>query len=521
MSRDDSIGGSKSNKKREFSMKITLSPRPNTAIWALTLFEGEKLNRHPFWRSLNTSAKNVLTSMQRRKQYTGQFGKVKFIPLSGTKPEGVLVVGLGKKSAYHRRRMLHSMQLMVKTVREQKAKSLSYAPMAMQIGDWEVGQHVEMQLVAGIMASYAFTKFKTRPKNGFGRVVELQCVLEKSYGAAARKALRHAKVIGESVNNARDLANTPGGIMTPKSFVASARELVKGLPITITAFGEKEMREKRMGGILGVAKGSREEAQFLILEYSPEKDGRPIVFVGKGITFDSGGLNLKPENGMNDMHHDMAGGGAVVASIAAIAKLKVRRNVVGIVPLAENMPGGAGYRPGDVLKSMSGKTIEVVNTDAEGRVVLADALTYAKQYKPQLVIDVATLTGAAVVALGKRLIAALSNNEALVFAVREFSDRSGDYAWPLPLWEEFHEEIAGTFGDVANIGKVRGSGGVITAAIFLKEFAQGYEWLHLDIASTMVAMEGQPLAPGATGSGVRFLVDVARRFDELEPYLKS
>ena len=229
------------------------------------------------------------------------------------------------------------------------------------------------------------------------------------------------------------------------------------------------------------------------------------MLVGKGVTFDTGGINLKPGDSMLGMNMDMSGGAAVIHALAAAARLKVKKNIVVLVPAVENMPSGTSYRPGDILRSMSGKTIQVDNTDAEGRIILADALTYAKRYDPALVVDVATLTGAAVVALGERASALFTQDRDLEQRFRELGETSGDYVWPLPLWDEYDAEIKGTFGDVSNLGKTRW-GGAITAAAFLKQFADGYPWVHLDIAPRMTAVEGEYLAKGAAGAPVRLLV---------------
>src|SRR3989338_4656923 len=272
------------------------------------------------------------------------------------------------------------------------------------------------------------------------------------------------------------------------------------------------MKKLGMGGVLGVASGSTEEPRFIVMEYKPASplsvrgtEG-VIVLVGKGVTFDSGGLNIKPSDHIYEMHMDMSGGAAVIHAIAAAAKLGIKRNIVGLIPAVENMPSGSRYHPGDVLKTMSGQTIEVLNTDAEGRVILADALTYAEQYKPKLVVDVATLTGAAKVALGQQASAIFSKDEKILKQVQELGEQSGDYVWPLPLWDEYEQEIKGTFGDWANIGKKRGSGGAIDGAIFLYQFAKKYPWLHIDMAPRMTANDSEYLAKGAAGAPVRLLI---------------
>jgi leucyl aminopeptidase len=229
------------------------------------------------------------------------------------------------------------------------------------------------------------------------------------------------------------------------------------------------------------------------------------------VTFDSGGLNLKPSEAMSDMHMDMSGAASVVATMRLASELKIKRNIVGLIPVVENMPSGKSYHPGDILRTSCGKTIEVLNTDAEGRIILADALCYAKRFKPSFIIDVATLTGAATVALGQRAMAIFSNNEAFLEKVKNLGELSGDYVWPMPLWEEYEEDIKGTFGDVANTGKTR-YGGAITGALFLYQFIKdsGVPWLHIDMAPRITSIEGEYLAKGSSGAPVRLLVKILR-----------
>ena len=248
------------------------------------------------------------------------------------------------------------------------------------------------------------------------------------------------------------------------------------------------------------------------MEYTGgEPDEQPIVLVGKGVTFDTGGLNLKPSNAIYEMHMDMSGGAAVIHSIVLAARLKLKKNVVALIPAAENMVSGSSYHPGDVLKGMSGKTIEILNTDAEGRVILSDALTYAKRYKPRLVVDVATLTGAAMVALGQRASAIFTRDPELENRFRALGEATGDYVWPMPLWDEYEAEIKGTFGDWANLGK-NSYGGAITGAMFLYQFAKDYPWVHIDMAPRMTSTDGDNLARGAAGEPVRLLLRLLETF---------
>src|SRR3990167_3735016 len=266
--------------------------------------------------------------------------------------------------------------------------------------------------------------------------------------------------------------------MTPKKLAEAAKKAVKGTKIKVKVLGRKEMRKLGMGAVLGIAQGSMEEPKFIIMEYSRGQTSgkfqrsdlrKPVVLIGKGLTFDTGGLQVKPGDSMYEMHMDMSGGAAVIHAVVLAAKLGVKKNVVGLVPAVENMPSGSSYHPGDVLRSMSGKTIEVLNTDAEGRVILADALTYASSYKPRLIVDIATLTGAALVALGQHASAFMTKDPNLIPLFMELGEESGDYVWPLPLWDEYEEYIKGTFGDVSNLpssGNTR-YGGTINGGMFL------------------------------------------------------
>jgi leucyl aminopeptidase len=363
-----------------------------------------------------------------------------------------------------------------------------------------MGQNLEL-------ANFEFTRYKTKPD-----VTQLkEVIITGRIDESVKRALRKGKVISEETNACRALSNTPGGEMTPILLAEAARMAAEGLPIAVKILGPKEMSDLKMGGILGVAKGSAEEPRFISLEYMPVLGQRPTVLVGKGVTFDTGGLNLKPSEGIYEMHMDMSGGAAVIHAIRAAARLKLKKNIIALVPAVENMPSGTSYRPGDILHSMSGKTIEVLNTDAEGRIILADALTYAKQFEPRLVVDVATLTGAAMVALGQRASALFTKSEKLEALFRTLGEEVGDFVWPLPLWDEYESEIKGTFGDFANIGRTK-YGGAIHGAIFLYQFAKQYDWVHLDIAPRMTSIEGEFLARGAVGAPVRLLVRVLETF---------
>jgi leucyl aminopeptidase len=300
-----------------------------------------------------------------------------------------------------------------------------------------------------------------------------------------------------------------------------AKEAVKGLPVKVKVLGEKEMGKEKMRAILSVGHGSDEESKFIIMEYwGSVKRDNPIVLVGKGVTFDTGGINLKPSSSLLGMNMDMSGGAAVIHALALVAKMKLKKNVIGLIPSVENMASGKSYRPGDVIRSMSGQTIEVLNTDAEGRVILADALTYAQKYNPEVVVDIATLTGAACVALGERASAIFTDDDNLSKMMEKIGEKTGEYIWRLPMWEEYENEIKGNLGDWTNIhNKDSRYGGAIYGAIFLYQFIKAKtgdkkapKWAHLDIAPRMTSMAGEYLAGGALGTPVRLLYKMIEEY---------
>ncbi len=369
------------------------------------------------------------------------------------------------------------------------------------------------------MANYEHTAYKTTPKEGWSNLEEV-LICGKTPDEMI-EGFKKGQMIAHEVNQCRELCNTPGGDMTPTTLANSAKIALKGTKATVKVLGVKEMQKLKMGAILGVGKGAEEEPKFIIIEYfGGPKNEAPVVLAGKGVTFDTGGLNLKPTNSIYEMHMDMSGGAAVIHTLALVAKYKLKKNVVGLIPAVENSVSGSSYRPGDILTSMSGKTIEVLDTDAEGRIILADALEYAKKYRPRLVVDVATLTGSALGTLGEIASAICSKDSKLTDLFQKLGEESGDYQWPLPLWDEYEEFTKGTFGDVANIpssGNTRYAGAIM-GAMFLYQFVKDtkgipeYPWVHIDMAPVMTARAGEFLAKGATGAPTRFLFKLIEQY---------
>lgn len=370
------------------------------------------------------------------------------------------------------------------------------------------------------LALYDFTAYKSKDADKY----ELSIIVISNDGAKSINGFARGLVIGEGVNIARSLTNTPAQDMTPERLGNEVTRIFKDTKATVRILGETQIKKLNMGGLLGVGGGAKDKPRFIIIEYwgkgkstrtssnaSPIKS--PKVFVGKGVTFDSGGLQLKPGMAMYEMHMDMAGGASVVGSLYAIATLKIRENVIGLIPAAENAVGAGAMRPGDVLKMMSGRMVDVLHTDAEGRLILADALEYARRFAPALVIDIATLTGAALVALGQHASAIMTKKRALEDKLRELGERTGDYVFPLPLWNEYLQYTKGVNGDIANIpaGDSK-SGGAINGGMFLSHFTKGMNWAHIDIAPRMVSVASDKLAKGATGEPVRLLVALAEEY---------
>lgn len=318
---------------------------------------------------------------------------------------------------------------------------------------------------------------------------------------AAQQALDKGKAMGLGINEARELANLPGNICTPGYLAQHARKLARGeAKLSVSVLEEKKMKELGMGSLLSVSAGSDQPAKLVVMNYKGGKAGqKPYVLVGKGITFDSGGISIKPGAKMDEMKYDMGGAASVFGTLRTVTELGLPINVVGIVAAAENMPSGGATKPGDVVTSMAGKTIEVLNTDAEGRLVLCDALTYAARFKPRAVIDIATLTGACVVALGSHATGLYANNDKLAEQLLDAGTESHDRAWRMPLWDDYQKQLDSNFADIANIGGP--GGGSITAACFLARFAEDYHWAHLDIAGS--AWDSSP--KGATGRPVGLL----------------
>ena len=447
--------------------------------------------------------------------FEGRLYQIAVVYLRGTgAARRIILVGLGKKKDFNREKLRGAFAKAAQRARDMKIKKIAAS---VEAGDAGAALHVAEgvvteAIVEGVMLGvYQFTPFKTLERDKIQELGELTIIDNREPALKSiRKAARNAEIISRAVYFVRDIVSTPANELTPMAMARKAGEVLRKRKVRLKVLDVKQMQALGMNALLGVARGSDEPARFIIMEYhGAGKEDKPVVLVGKGLTFDSGGICIKPADKMDQMKSDMSGGAAVIGALMAVSDLRLPMNVVGLVPATENLPGGKAYKPGDILKSLSGRTIEVLNTDAEGRIILADALAYAGRYKPAAIVDVATLTGACVVALGEHVIGMMGTDEKLINRVRTAADTTGERVWELPLWEEYHELIK---SDVADFKNAAGrGGGAITAAAFLSKFAGDYPWVHLDIAGPAWLEKDLPYIPkGASGVGVRLLVQLLR-----------
>ncbi len=365
------------------------------------------------------------------------------------------------------------------------------------------------------LASYEYRKYKTKPKKEKELKEILVCGIA---GPQLKKAFEEGLTIAEAANITRDIANATGDDMTPEGLAEATRLTFKGTKVTVKVLNEKEIQKMGMGLLHAVGKGADDAPRFIIVEYwgagKTNKKEKPTILIGKGITYDTGGLNVKPSGSMHEMHLDMSGGAAVIGAISAVAELGLKKNVIGLIPAAENSVSAKSMRAGDIATSLSGQTVEILHTDAEGRLVLADAMTYAqKHYEPALMVDIATLTGAALSALGQHASAILTKDEALQNKLVKLGEESGDLVWPLPLWDEYKSVLKSNRADISNIAtNFSRYGGCIEGGTFLSHFAEkNIPWVHIDIAPRMDSIPSDKLAKGATGEPVRLLVQLIKQ----------
>jgi leucyl aminopeptidase len=487
----------------EFTIKSGSPEKQRSACVVVGVFDNRKLSLSA--ELIDRASNGYISEIIRRGDMEGKLGATLLLHnVRGTLADRVLLVGLGKERDFRDREFRSAIRSAVKLLNETGSYEAVLYLTEEKVKRREVVWRVEHAVVVAMEAVYRFEQMKSQPTEVRRPLRKLTLsVPQRSDLTAGEKAAAQGLAIAHGMDLARDLGNLPGNVCTPAYLADRARQLATEFPdIVVKVLERKECEELGMGSFLSVTNGSDQPPRFIVLEYmqSARKQAKPFVLVGKGITFDTGGISLKPGLDMDQMKFDMCGAAAVLGTFRAMAEMKAQVNVVGLVPACENMPSGRATKPGDIVTSMSGQTIEVLNTDAEGRLILADALTYAERYEPEAVVDIATLTGAMVIALGHVASGLFSNNETLARALVTAGDDAYDRAWQLPMWEDYQDGLASNFADFANIAGR--AGGSITAACFLSRFAKKYDWAHLDIAGT-AWKDGKD--KGATGRPVALL----------------
>jgi len=476
---------------------------------AVAVFRGEKPNSG-FLKDLDRQVGGLISNVIQTEEFVAKEGETAYFHLSnsGLKAKRLLLIGCGERDEYRPAQISQMAGTAARFLRSKNAKTIAIVAR----GEGDAQRTAQMVIQSAVMGLFETDKYRTKDKEQreLDRIV---VVIEGADEKAVQRGAERGGVVGEAANFTRDLANEPGGYMTPTILAARAKESARKFGLTFDVLDQKQMEKLGMGSLLGVSRGSDEPPKLIVMKYEPKRGKRGkklLALVGKGITFDSGGISLKPGENMELMKYDMTGAATVIGTMRAIAQLRPSIPVLGVAPCSENLPSGKATKPGDVLKAMTGKTIEVINTDAEGRLVLADAIAYAKKLGATRIIDMATLTGAVSVALGDVNTGILGTDQALIDGVIAAGKEVGEKFWQLPLDKEYSSQIKSDIADIKNVGGRKA--GTITAAAFLKEFADGVSWAHLDIAGTAWGDDAKPYrAKGPTGVAVRTLVEFVER----------
>ena len=439
--------------------------------------------------------------------FAGKPSQISVVYTRGSLPaKRIALVGLGKHQECNLEKLRGAYASVMRHLRGLGVKEAATA-INVNLLPGKKDQIVQAVAEGALLGLYQYTPYKTVGREDLKEMDELTVIADAKDFTVIELNVKKARLIADAVCFARDLISAPSNEMTPSILAEKAGELTDRKNISCRVLDKSKMKEMGMNALLAVASGSHEEPKLIVLEYAGgKKKDAPIVLVGKGLTFDSGGISIKPAEKMDEMKTDMSGGAAVIGAIRAAADLQLPLNITGLIPATENLPGGSAYKPGDIIKSYSGKTIEVLNTDAEGRLILADALAYASEFKPEAVIDLATLTGACIIALGDDVIGLLGTDDKLKKEINSAAQTTGELVWELPLWEQYHEQIKSDIADYKNTGGR--PAGTITAAAFLSKFVGDHPWVHLDIAGPAWTTKDKPYIPkGAAGVGVRLLVE--------------
>lgn len=473
----------------KLSIKVSQPEKQQKTCLIIGIYEGGDLT--PAAKEIDTASKGQLAKLIKQGAIEGKMGHIlPLFHLANTGFEQILVMGCGKRNSLSPAGFRKIIANAVKSLASTQTKAVTCYLTDLDVKDKTLAWKVKHIAEAASEGLYRFDLFKSQKETAPVLKEFIINLSDAKQIKACEQALKQGQAIADGVILTKNLANLPSNICTPTFLAQQAKELGKQYAsLTVKVLEEKDMQKLGMGALLAVSQGSAEDAKLICIEYKGgSKKEKPVALVGKGITFDTGGNSLKSPESMVGMKYDMCGAATVLGTIKAAAEMKLPINVIGVIPAVENMPGGTAYKPEDILTSMSGQTIEVISTDAEGRLILSDALTYCGRYNPAVVIDIATLTGAVVIALGVHATGLMSNNDALANDLLKAGEESYDRAWQLPLWDEYQEQIKSPFADMANTGGR--SAGTITAACFLSRFAKEYHWAHLDVAGTAAMMSG-------------------------------
>jgi leucyl aminopeptidase len=485
----------------EFSIKSGSPEKQRSGCVVVGVYEGRKLSASA--QGIDAASGQYLSEVLRRGDLEGALGKTLLLHNVPKIPaDRVLLVGLGREREFNESAYRTAISAAGKALKGTGASDATVCLTDLSLKRHDTGWKVEHAVLGLAEASYRFDRMKSKPPEAKKtlRKVTLH-VARRSEIAAGETAIGRGTAIAEGVALAKDLGNMPGNHCTPAYLAEQAVELGKRHGVKVDVLEQKEIEKLGMGCFLAVARGTRQPPKFIVMEYNGgRRDQAPIALVGKGITFDTGGISIKPATEMDEMKYDMCGAATVLGAMKAAALMKLPLNIVAAIPATENMPGGNAIKPGDIVTTMSGQTVEILNTDAEGRLILCDALTYVEKFKPAAVVDVATLTGAMVIALGHVATGLFSNSDTLARELIQAGEAGWDRAWHLPLWDEYQEGLKSNFADFPNIGSR--AGGSITAACFLSRFTKSYPWAHLDIAGTAWKSGADK---GATGRPVALL----------------
>jgi len=485
----------------EFSIKSGSPEKQRSGCVVVGVFEGRKLTASA--QAIDAASGGFVSEVLRRGDLEGSLGKTLLLHAVPKVPaDRILLVGLGREREFNEPAFRNAMSAAVKALKSTGTSEATVCLTDVPLKRHDTGWKVEHAVLAIMEGAYRFDQLKSKApesKRALKKVV--LHVARRNEISDGEVAIDRGRAIAEGMSLAKDLGNLPGNICTPTYLADQAVELGKRQGIKVEVLDQKDCEKLGMGCFLAVARGSNQPPKFIVMEYQGGKrDEAPIALVGKGITFDTGGISIKPAAEMDEMKYDMCGAASVLGTLKAIALMKLPLNVVGVVPTTENMPGGKAIKPGDIVTTMSGQTVEILNTDAEGRLILCDALTYVEKFKPAAVVDIATLTGAMVVALGHVATGLFANSDPLARELINAGETAWDRAWHMPLWDDYQEALKSNFADFPNIGPR--AGGSITAACFLSRFTKSYPWAHLDVAGTAWKSGAEK---GATGRPVPLL----------------